>query len=148
MATSARDAIRAAVEALALTTWVGAGGLSTAIAWAEVDFNPTPEMGMWLAVHTMFGRAEVLTIGLAGTGYGFDELPVVVKLSVFSRESEGTGDATARCDAIVDGFARQRVGAVRFLSTEGPVPVAQPEASGSGWAQRTITFTGYAEMPV
>jgi hypothetical protein len=144
MSLSARKAIIGAAQLAAKAAWVGLGNDPALIARPNVPFTPPNPQVPYIDIHVLFGKAEMMTMGVAGTGFGFDESPVVVKINVYTVAGVGAGTALDICDALTDAFARQQIGAVRYGAPTGPVPVPSAE----GWAQHALSFIGYAETAV
>lgn len=104
-------------------------GLGYAVAWPNVDFNPTED---YLRVNYLGSRSEAYT-------YGQDRIPITLQIDCVVREGVGANVAAGMADAVRAVFARGET------FTSGGVTVRvdrEPYVSGS------ILSNGWYFLPV
>lgn len=137
MSISAWNVARGILEQTITNAWQAIPGVqANTVAWDEVPFTPTAEMGQWLQVYFLPGRTMPLTVG---GGPGAANLSVgVIHLNFFFQHGQGIGAITAMIDAMRDVVNRVKIGGVQLYAPSLPVRVTHDETQA--WAQRAVTI--------
>lgn len=124
-----------AVFARFAAQWVdGQGNPRTPIDWPNVNFTPprAPAVAYWVEPRILWGTAEAVSQGLAGsrrnTAVG------VVHVNVYGPRGEAGGVLKGHADAVRDVFNRAEFSGVRCGVPSGPTPVPN-----DSWAQVAVT---------
>lgn len=125
---SGLDTFAAAVEAALLAAWTAAGYPASALAFANVEDDPTGQT-VWARCTIQYGSANLATQGAAGVGA--NTIAGVVFVQLFGAVAEGTGDLRKAADVVRNVFNRTVVGGAQFYAPSVPAQATLDEEDTS-----------------